>query len=129
MKTLLAIAALLSIGAAAPARSPVPATATRTDLYCVSIPFDQLPAGATCESGAMPPDRFTGDATATISFVRDIDAACGIPPEGKHWGGCTRKGIIYISPPCPIGLTDDYARRLCHELAHLRFGWPAWHGQ
>ena len=87
--------------------------------------------GATLFSSAAPPERYRQDATFTLSVTDQptIEATCqplfGIPPEGRETLGCTTATTVVLPNPCGFP-EDEYARMLCHELAHVN-GWPATH--
>ena len=115
MKTLLAIAALLSIGAATP---PIPPDA---------------PPGSTYTSDAWPPARYQGDGVAVVIFVADVEPYCGHAEPPLRIIACTRQTkdgtpIVVLPNPNLAPKDDAYARIAAHELGHVS-GWPAWHGQ
>ena len=81
--------------------------------------------------GGSPPLRYMGDAGAVTLFVMDVEHYCGAATPGFVIKGCagrTAEGtpIMVVKNPCPRTNDDDYARLICHEIAHLR-GWPGDH--
>jgi hypothetical protein len=83
------------------------------------------------------PERYTGNATATVMFVDPdavqktcMDAGAVAPEAGKMIVGCQpRLGPFEqkIIVPNPCNYKDDpYAVLLCHELGHWN-GWPSDH--
>lgn len=76
-----------------------------------------------------PPQRYTGNLKdVRISFDdhngKLIMKTCGKPDPGTYHFGCSNRSgwFIVIENPCHAPATDDYARQLCHEMAHLH-GW------
>jgi hypothetical protein len=74
-----------------------------------------------------PPARFQQDTTASVEFL----AAERIMPRCIERGAmilanaCADQKLITITNPCNYQ-GEGYARRLCHELAHIN-SWPADH--
>jgi hypothetical protein len=74
-----------------------------------------------------PPLRYQSDTTATVEFL----AAEAIVPRCLERGAnvlanaCADQELITITNPCNYQ-GDGYARRLCHELAHIN-SWPSDH--
>lgn len=87
-------------------------------------------SGSTNDLDAPIPARFKGDVTTTVMFTSDYQRECmkaGLVQTGRI-NGCSvvqgdRKTII-VQNPCKR--RGEYARLLCHELAHLQ-GWSADH--
>lgn len=80
-----------------------------------------------------PPARFAGGNAARVYFTTQavINRKCDdIPdPPGFYTEACSsgpHPNTIYAPNPCAFPAGDDYARLLCHELAHLN-GWPESH--
>jgi hypothetical protein len=73
----------------------------------------------------MPPLRMRGPAVVIVST--GSVAECGKPPKGFTFEACTDGIIIHTSNPCDFP-EQEYARLLCHEIAHASWGWPADHG-
>lgn len=87
------------------------------------------------DSDATPPVRFQHDTTARIATVSTQDALnaeCGKPADPtKVRAACRRSFVgrttIVLPNPClPQFKGQDFAWRLCHELAHNE-GWSANH--
>jgi hypothetical protein len=71
----------------------------------------------------MPPESMRGPATLTVTF--GSLAVCGDNPQIE---ACTTPDkVVHMPNPCDFP-GQSYARILCHEKAHSRFGWPADHG-
>lgn len=111
MKTLLAIAALLSIGAATP---PIPPNVTN----------------GTYVSSGTPPVRFQGEAVEVVIYVNDVAPYCGTAPKGYTILACTsmknETPITVLPNPCAFN-DEFFAHLACHEKGHA-LGWPAYHG-
>jgi hypothetical protein len=69
-----------------------------------------------------PPTQYHGDATVTVHFVADVQAAC------ESWGidvgvlGCASPIRNAIIVPISCGYRGEFADLVCHEVAHL-LGW------
>lgn len=83
------------------------------------------------ENGDMPPTRFRGPATFTLSVVGsqdELERHCSKAAPGWVRRGCVRQswtGEVHVFLPdsCPYGdRGEHYARYICHEIGHIR-GW------
>jgi hypothetical protein len=69
-----------------------------------------------------PPPAYRGDATVTVHFVADVQAAC------EAWGvrfgvmGCASPVRNAIIVPLACAYRGEFADLVCHEVAHL-LGW------
>lgn len=88
-------------------------------------------------SDEMPPVRFRGAATITLQVVasqEEVERHCGRVEPPKKRIGCAiptlgRHGRwrVVLPDSCPKGeQKEDWARWLCHEVAHVR-GWGVDH--
>ncbi|MDR7062003.1 hypothetical protein J2X38_004088 [Sphingopyxis sp. BE235] len=85
-------------------------------------------------SNALPPERFRGAGTAVVQIVPAwaVSAHCGVtPPAGWEIQACAKHSrplrTVILPDPCPFAEAgEDFARRACHEFAHVR-GWSAQH--
>lgn len=74
-----------------------------------------------------PPARFQSDTIASVEFI----AAERIIPRCIERGAtvlanaCADRNLITITNPCAYQ-HESYAKRLCHEMAHVN-GWDAAH--
>lgn len=81
-----------------------------------------------------PPQRYTRDTTAFVHFIAPqfVSAKCDLgrpdplhPTEACSFGPPNE---IYIPNPCDFAASDNYARLLCHEIAHIApNNWPDTH--
>jgi hypothetical protein len=87
-------------------------------------------AGGTIDSG-WPPSSWTDDNTVTTHFTNQagVDRLCGKAPPGYRTLGCSYRGKreIVLPNPCSGEFgNEDFAKLVCHELAHAN-GWPGDH--
>jgi len=88
-------------------------------------------AGPSMFSAARPPERFTGEATFVVEIREQaqIDQRCqglfGVPPVGMKTDACSIDGRAIMPNPCAHP-EENYARMLCHEMAHVN-GWSPQH--
>lgn len=73
----------------------------------------------------MPPPSMRGAATFTIST--GTVAECGEAGSGHVFEACERGGVVHMPNPCDFQ-NEKFAVLLCHEQAHIAWGWPADHG-
>lgn len=77
-----------------------------------------------------PPDRFTGNASARVHLVSpgEVVRQCSDAVIDPSIEACSfgPPNEIYMPNPCAFPRADNYARLLCHEIAHLD-GWPDTH--
>lgn len=120
--------------AAALVAAPVPASdvsmmASQCEPAPVVAQTANLALNSTYVSDGMPPARFR---QMPAGYVRvrfgaaAIDELCGRPPCDKVFLGCVRNETLVLRDPCLVK-GEDYAKIVCHELAHFA-GWPATHG-
>lgn len=89
--------------------------------------------GANLFTDARPPERYQNPAKFTVEVhdQRGIERICqplfGTPPAGMKTDACSTDGRVIMPNPCTFSATDQYARMLCHEMAHVN-GWPPTHG-
>lgn len=89
-----------------------------------AIPVTE-PIPTTDKFAGLPPVKYMSPRRMILS-VGSI-SKCGNPPEGKVFAGCVRDQlIVHMANPCDFQ-KEDFARILCHEMAHLN-GWPKDHG-
>ena len=105
-------------------------------LACAKDP-PPLPAGLTKDStyvsDAMPPERFRGNASASVIFRSpgEVDRRCApkVRMCGARYLACSRGRYMVLPNPCdPSFAGEAFARLACHELGHVNF-WPATHGE
>jgi hypothetical protein len=85
-------------------------------------------------SNALPPERFRGPAAAVVQVVPNwaVAAHCDLTaPKGWELQACTKHSrplrTIILPDPCPFAEAgEEFARRACHEFAHVR-GWSRHH--
>ena len=88
-----------------------------------------LAPNSTLNTDVWPPVRFQGDTAVRAMFVhpRLINDLCGTAPAGFVTEACSQGNIVILPNPCLADRTDEYARLVCHEIAHTNL-WPASHG-
>jgi hypothetical protein len=123
---------LRSLLAAALALAPiqaVPQTPVATCSAPVPVPPTAIAPNSTYYSDGMPPERFRANNQVMVRFgsQADIEGICGKAPCGKIMLACQPPRQMILPNPCRYGPSDQYAKLVCHELAHLN-GWPATHG-
>lgn len=86
---------------------------------------------STWQSAGWPPQRFQRNNAVRVTFTSGVAVtnicAGGVPPCGYVVLACQRASGLILPNPCTYSHSDEYARLVCHELAHLN-GWPATHG-
>jgi hypothetical protein len=90
-----------------------------------------LPGWGTTVFDGWPPERFQNmpDKAVHIIFGRvAINAECGqvLWPEVIEACSDTQNKLLVMPDPCRFPADDNYARLMCHEVAHLD-GWPGNH--
>jgi hypothetical protein len=131
---------LRSLLAAALVLAPVPADWTQCSIInngpitptTPREPFQRQPDFAALSAyprtmifDGMPPLRMRGPAVVVVSTGSLPE--CGQPIPKFVFEACVRDHIIHTANPCDFS-QETYARLLCHEIAHERWGWPADHG-
>ena len=90
------------------------------------------PPNSTYLTDVAPPLRYRAPVSAVnIDFMSKAEAdrvcAGGVRVCGRIFYACASGRHLNMPNPCDYPMTDDYAKLLCHELAHIN-GWPASHG-
>lgn len=79
-----------------------------------------------------PPIRYQIMPRHPVQIVfgrKAIDKECGRSKWPNITEACsnTDTGLLVMPDPCEFPRADDYARLLCHEVAHESGNWPADH--
>jgi len=91
------------------------------------------PGWGTTVFDGWPPERFQHmpDKAVRIIFGRvAINAECGrtLWPEVIEACSISQDELLVMPDPCQFPETDDFARLMCHEIAHLPpNNWPGNH--
>lgn len=101
-------------------------------LACTPAPPAAPIPGGSYVNDDVPPVRFQGDATVTVTFgsTAKMNEICAPSPRpcGTTYFACTTDHHISMPNPClPKFKGELYAKTMCHELGHANH-WPAYHG-